>query len=118
MSDLASITLSKFGSSDPKGLIVRDIADWDVKPGGGSTVNFKDGRPPLEVTETVTAIQDKINALWDESNLIAAAYLQITDGVAAPGTASGMARIYVDTADGDLKVIFGDAVIKTLATDT
>jgi hypothetical protein len=29
-----------------------------------------------------------------------------------------MAIIYVDTADGDLKVRFGDGTIKTIVTDT
>lgn len=46
------------------------------------------------------------------------AALQIIDGIGAPATAAGWASIYVDTADGDLKVKFGDGVVKTLATDT
>jgi hypothetical protein len=44
--------------------------------------------------------------------------LEILDGMTAPSATSGRAKIYVDTADGDLKVIFGDGTIKTLATDT
>ena len=44
--------------------------------------------------------------------------LTIIDGMTAPGTHSGKASIYVDTADGDLKVKFGDGTVKTLATDT
>lgn len=44
--------------------------------------------------------------------------LAITDGVTAPATASGLAQIYVDTADGDLKVKFGDGTVKTIVTDT
>lgn len=44
--------------------------------------------------------------------------LGILDGITAPGNdADGMALIYVDTADGDLKVRFSDGVVKTLATD-
>ena len=42
----------------------------------------------------------------------------IKDGITAPSTSSGYAYIYVDTADGDLKVKFGDGTVKTLATDT
>lgn len=42
----------------------------------------------------------------------------LVDGVAAPGATSGRAKIYVDTADGDLKVIFGDGTIKTIVVDT
>ena len=45
-------------------------------------------------------------------------YYGMVDGVTAPGATAGYAKIYVDTADGDLKVIFGDGTIKTIATDT
>lgn len=44
--------------------------------------------------------------------------LSIVDGVAAPNTELGWAQIYVDTADGDLKIKFGDGTIKTIVTDT
>ena len=44
--------------------------------------------------------------------------LYLTDGVTAPSTAAGWALLYVDTADGDLKVKFGDGTVKTIATDT
>jgi hypothetical protein len=44
--------------------------------------------------------------------------LEIRDGVTAPAATVGQAKIYVDTADGDLKVIFGDGTIKTIVTDT
>lgn len=43
---------------------------------------------------------------------------QIPDGITAPPTATGFASIYVDTADGDLKVKFGDGTVKTIVTDT
>jgi hypothetical protein len=44
--------------------------------------------------------------------------LQITDGITAPGTDMGFASIYVDSADGDLKIKFGDGTVKTIVTDT
>lgn len=44
--------------------------------------------------------------------------IAFTDGVSVPVTSAGFAKIYVDSADGDLKVIFGDGIVKTLATDT
>ncbi|MDW9902030.1 hypothetical protein GOA77_09140 [Sinorhizobium meliloti] len=44
--------------------------------------------------------------------------LRLTDGIPAPSTVTGFAVIYVDTADGDLKVQFGDGTIKTIVTDT
>lgn len=46
------------------------------------------------------------------------AKMGLADGVTAPATAVGTANIYVDSADGDLKVKFGDGTTKTLATDT
>jgi hypothetical protein len=47
------------------------------------------------------------------SNLIA-----IEDAITAPATVSGYAQLYVDSADGDLKVKFGDGTVKTIVTDT
>lgn len=44
--------------------------------------------------------------------------LSIADGVTAPATQAGRVLIYVDSADGDLKVKFGDGTVKTIATDT
>ena len=44
--------------------------------------------------------------------------LGIADSTAAaPAPVSGRAILYVDNADGDLKVIFGDGVVRTIATD-
>jgi hypothetical protein len=45
----------------------------------------------------------------------ASGYLEIRE-MTAPATGTG-ARIYVDSADGDLKVKFGNGVVKTLATN-
>lgn len=49
---------------------------------------------------------------------VLATHLGIVDGVTAPSTVSGVAQIYVDSADGDLKVKFGDGTVKTISTDT
>jgi len=43
--------------------------------------------------------------------------LGIIDGTSAPAATAGYAKLYVDSADGDLKVIFGDGTVKTIATD-
>jgi hypothetical protein len=51
-------------------------------------------------------------------SLYASSHLQIGDGISAPGTTSGRASIYVDTADGDLKIKYGDGVVKTIVVDT
>tara|TARA_Y100000310_G_scaffold308970_1_gene352611 strand:- start:495 stop:2168 length:1674 start_codon:yes stop_codon:yes gene_type:complete len=44
--------------------------------------------------------------------------MMLVDGVTAPATLAGYAKIYVDTADGDLKVKFGDGTVTTIAADT
>lgn len=55
----------------------------------------------------------------DLGNLtIADGDLIIKDGRTAPAATSGLAKLYVDAADGDLKVIFGDGTVKTIVTDT
>jgi hypothetical protein len=45
-------------------------------------------------------------------------YLVLRDGVTAPTAVTGLALIYVDTSDGDLKVKFGDGTTKTIVADT
>jgi hypothetical protein len=45
--------------------------------------------------------------------------LVIKDGITAPGSSeTGMAMIYVDDADGDLKIRFANGTIKTISIDT
>ena len=48
-----------------------------------------------------------------ETNILA-----LEDGITAPSALSGFAQIYVDTADGSLKVIFDSGNVKTIATDS
>jgi hypothetical protein len=49
------------------------------------------------------------------SGVVTGTQLTLTDGITAPSVVAGKAQLYVDTADGDLKVKFGDdfaAVVK------
>lgn len=48
-----------------------------------------------------------------ETNILA-----LEDGITAPATLSGFAQIYVDTADGDLKVKFANGFVATIAADS
>jgi hypothetical protein len=42
----------------------------------------------------------------------------LVDAVTAPTATAGFAKIFVDTSDGDLKVIFGDGTTKVIVADT
>lgn len=44
--------------------------------------------------------------------------LELKDGITAPSTVAGSAFIYVDTADGDLKVKFGDGFVRVIGADS
>lgn len=42
----------------------------------------------------------------------------LRDGITAPAATAGVAKIFVDTVDGDLKIIFGDGTTKLIVSDT
>ena len=66
-------------------------------------------------------LQDVAILAWDANgvlNVQLAGYLTLKDGVTAPTAAAGQARFYIDSADGDLKVRFGDNVTKVVSADT
>lgn len=53
-----------------------------------------------------------------EAGQVHSQLLVLKDGVTAPSTFSGQAAIYVDSADGDLKIKFSDGTVKTIVTDS
>ena len=57
-------------------------------------------------------------AKFGAGNQITGGVIGIADGVTAPSTVTGVAQLYVDTADGDLKVKFGDGTVKTITVDS
>lgn len=64
---------------------------------------------------------DGLMSVGGPTNRVAAVYhllSALTDGITAPSALPGFAQVYVDSADGDLKVKFGNGVTKTLATNT
>lgn len=105
-SDTASIVLQRnFSGRAEIGLVGDDDFSLKVSPDGSSfTQAWK-----IDKTSGQTTFKQEV--VCEKS-------LDIQDGITAPSTLSGKARIYVDSADGDLKVKFGDGTVKTLATDT
>lgn len=80
--------------------------DGDVIIGGGANVR---------------TLNDNATTLGTSTSRWANVFSTVTtliDGVTEPSTIAGHAQIYVDTADGDLKVKFGDGTVKTIVTDT
>lgn len=94
---------------------------WQMRNNAGNDFNrlqFGGGTSAFPALKrNSTALETK---LADDSAYAphAMQYLDVTDGITAPAAATGRARIYVDTADGDLKVIFADGTVKTIVTDT
>jgi hypothetical protein len=72
------------------------------------------------VRKLIGALQAELESLGSivESESLVAGRISLTDGVTPPDATASFAHIYVDIADGDLKVKFGDGIVKTLATDT
>ena len=98
-------------SSGVASLVDTSGSDFGRLQFGGTTSSY----PALK--RNSTALETK---LADDSAYAphAMQYLDVTDGITAPASATGRARIYVDTADGDLKVIFADGTVKTIVTDS
>jgi len=62
-----------------------------------------------------------VGVIGSSTNQFAATFstiLRIVDGTGAPSVIAGYAAIYVDAADGDLKIRFSDGTVKTIVTDT
>lgn len=89
-------------------LVVHTAADSGVYTIGTDTRLFISGSTGHVAVGTTT----------DSGQLTVNGELAIVDGMTAPSTTSGWAKIYVDSADGDLKIKFGDGTVKTIVVDT
>ncbi len=114
--------------TDPveNGIYVVDSSDWeraadfdgnrDIVKGTTVTVATETaGRDPYYQVSTDNPITIGVTAInftaVDET-------LAIKDGTTEPTTLTGYAQIFVDTADGDLKVKFSDGTVATIVVDT
>ena len=112
---LGSVLFGDTDSSSQGGLTYSNTSDnLQIKAAGATRLTMEgDGTltPAVSGTPTLgTAAARFGNAYIHRASL--------TDGIAEPGTVSGQAFIYVDSADGDLKVKFGDGFIVVLAADS
>jgi hypothetical protein len=118
----------KFGSYDsdltthkPKmcaGIAGRATETYDGDTKGGMAIDFfiNPAAPGADVVPVVGASiehQDNLACLKSPGMML------LKDGVTAPGTnLAGYAKIYIDTADGDLKIRFADGIVKVIVADT
>ncbi len=82
-----------------------DHTDATSADGNFSILASRQGADYRSVTKDVTLINEVTDILT------------LKDDVAAPSAVIGKAQIYVDQADGGLKVIFGDGTVKTITTN-
>lgn len=54
---------------------------------------------------------------WDIKNELTNNLLSLEDGIDDPIAEAGKAKMYIDASDGNLKIIFGDGVVKTIVVD-
>lgn len=75
----------------------------------GTEANYLRGA--LRIGSTAAAPTSGVGLQYD-------GILALQDGISAPSSSiSGYAQIYIDSADGDLKIRFSDGVVKTIITD-
>lgn len=87
--------------------------DYAISIFGAGQVAITDG--------TIQPITDNDIDLGTSSLFFKQSYQYIAsliDGMTAPTATVGVAKIFVDTSDGDLKIIFGDGTTKTIVADT
>lgn len=108
--------------ADTEADFLPDLTALAASPASGDlmyVVDVSDTTESNEGTSKKITITNLFNAPEVSNGLtVTSGSLSIPDAISAPSAVSGQAQIFVDSADGDLKVIFADGTTKTLATDT
>lgn len=108
-----------------------NFCQWTFSPhiyGAGSPINtyvnlfFKyqsTTGPGATFTQNITVGQAIFDFGFESGGhvYVSDGYIAIMDGIGVPSTIIGMASIYIDGSDGDLKIKFSDGTIKTIVTD-
>ena len=85
-----------------------------VTVGSGEFVVKSSPASKIHVTDS-TPTSPSENDLWFKSN---PGYLEVVDGITAPSSESGRAKIYVDESDSLLKIKFGNGTVKKFDLST
>jgi hypothetical protein len=66
---------------------------------------------------TVGGVGGSVLNTWEVVDLGSKNMVELIDGIAAPASETGRAKMYINSSNGDLQIIFGDGVTKTIVTD-
>jgi hypothetical protein len=112
-----TVESGSIGIAESNGVLARssrsDIADFIDNDNSGTTAQRSTYR-----NGTTTGNATLIERMREDGEHFALTAYTMTDGVTAPSTEAGLAKLYVDVADGDLKIKFGDGTVKTIVVDT
>lgn len=114
--DGSSISYRMRGAANSADMVwVVASAKWILR---GDPANTSTGGGDEIITADATTKHVSIGMTTDVGMLGVDGEVAVKDGMTAPTATSGYAKIYVDGADGDLKVIFGNGFVATLAADS
>lgn len=111
---------AEFTTENPKLLTViatRATETYNLDTNGGAALDFHI-TPNAPGATNVPVLGASVAYVGDQLSVQSQGSLSLPDGITAPSTATGVASIYVDTADGDLKVKFSNGTVQFLTANT
>ena len=94
-----------------------DTARWNINSSGHLLANT-DNAFDIGAVGATRPRNVYVAGFVSAGSVSSTSFTSIADGMAPPAAQVGQARLYVDSGDGDLKVVFGDGTVKTIVTDT